>query len=78
MSVTVMNKGRITIPKRVREHLNLQTGDRLDFLVQEDGTIRIIPLRSSVTKLKGIVTKPTEPVSLEKMDIAIEMMLESY
>jgi antitoxin PrlF len=72
MLATVTSKGQITIPKEVREKLNLQTGDRLEFLVQEDGTAKVVPLTSSVTKLKGMVAKPKKPVSLEDMDKAVE------
>jgi antitoxin PrlF len=71
MSATITSKGQITIPKEVRERLKLQTGDRLEFLVQEDGTAKVVPLTSSVTKLKGMVAKPKRAVSLEDMDKAI-------
>jgi antitoxin PrlF len=77
VSATVTNKGQITIPKEVREKLNLQTGDKLEFLVQEDGTAKVVPLTSSVTKLKGMVAKPKKPVSLEDMDKAILQVVRS-
>jgi antitoxin PrlF len=77
VSATVTSKGQITIPKEVREKLNLQTGDKLEFLVQEDGTAKVVPLTSSVTKLKGMVAKPKKPISLEDMDKAILQVVRS-
>jgi antitoxin PrlF len=71
MSATLTSKGQITIPKHVREKLKLQTGDKLEFLVQADGTAKVVPLTSSVKKLKGMIAKPQKPVSLEDMDKAI-------
>jgi AbrB family looped-hinge helix DNA binding protein len=71
MSATVTSKGQVTIPKEVREKLNLQTGDKLEFLVQEDGTAKVVPVTSSVKELKGMIPKPKKAVSLEDMDKAI-------
>ena len=71
MSVTLTSKGQITLPKNIREKLNLQIGDKLEFLIQDDGTAKMIPLTSSVKQLKGIVAKPQKAVSLEDMEKAI-------
>lgn len=68
---TLTSKGQITVPKPIREHLKLQAGDRLVFLVGADGTVNIKPLTAPVTILKGIVPKPDRPVSIEDMNRAI-------
>jgi antitoxin PrlF len=72
MSATLTSKGQITIPKEVREKLKLQTGDKLEFLIQEDGTARVIPVTSSIKELRGLIPKPKKAVSLEDMDKAVE------
>jgi antitoxin PrlF len=72
MSATVTSKGQITIPKGVREKLKLQTGDKLEFLVQEDGTAKVVPVTSSIKELSGMIPKPKKAVSLNDMDKAIE------
>ena len=33
----VMSKGQVTIPKRIRELLNLENGDYVTFVVNRDG-----------------------------------------
>ena len=38
---TVTSKGQITIPVEVRRHLRLATGDRVAFLIDEGGAVRV-------------------------------------
>jgi antitoxin PrlF len=71
MQATITSKGQITIPKLVRDTLHLEPGDRLEFLVEPDGSIRAIPVTGSVTDLKGILPLPDRSLSLEEMDAAI-------
>jgi AbrB family looped-hinge helix DNA binding protein len=71
MEATLTSKGQITIPKEVRDALHLRTGDRLDFVVQSDGTVRVLPIKGSVKSLKGILPGPVRPVTLEEMEQAI-------
>lgn len=72
MSATITSKGQVTIPKDIRDQLKLQTGDKLEFVIQEDGSAKVIPVKSSIKALRGIIAKPKSPVSLEDMDQAIE------
>ena len=68
---TLTSKGQITIPKSVRDGLHLQAGDRVEFVVESDGTVRLVPVTSSVTDLKGIVPPPRGRLSLADMDEAV-------
>jgi AbrB family looped-hinge helix DNA binding protein len=36
----ITTKGQITVPKQVRDHLGLRSGDELEF-IEEDGVYRI-------------------------------------
>lgn len=38
MKVTVSEKGQVTVPKRLRERLDIRPGDELDF-AEEDGRL---------------------------------------
>ena len=56
---TVTSKGQVTIPKNVRERLHLRTGDKLDFRVEEDGTIRVFPIARKVSEVFGLLAEKT-------------------
>lgn len=70
MQATLSSKNQATIPKSVREHLNLKAGDRFKFFLQPDGAVVILP-KIPVSRLKGSVPKLDRPVSLEEMNAAI-------
>lgn len=65
------SKGQVTFPKPIRDKLRLRPGDKVDFVLEEDGSLRVTPVTASVTQLKGMTPKPESPVSLEAMDEAI-------
>lgn len=76
MSVaTLTSKGQTTIPKDIRDHLGLQAGDKLRFMIEGDGRVMMLPATLSVLDLKGSLPKPSKPVSLEEMDAAIKTRL---
>lgn len=71
MEATMTSKGQITIPKSVRDLLQLRTGDRVDFVVENDGTVVLVPVTHSVKSLKGMLPKPAKAVTLDEMNEAI-------
>ena len=71
MIATLTSKGQLTLPKAVRDSLDLRAGDRLDCTVSDDGLIEIVPLKQPAEKLRGILPKPSRRVSLEQMNAAI-------
>ena len=71
MQATLTSKGQVTLPKRIREKLRLEPGDRLEFILDDEDGLRVAPVTAPVTLLKGMVPKPVVPVSLEEMDSAI-------
>lgn len=76
---TVTSKGQVTIPKEIRVGAMIHEGTQVDFQLQEDGKIVIIPIQRHISQLKGILkTKRKKPVSLAEMENAIyEGVLES-
>ena len=50
MTATITSKGQLTIPKAIREQLNLQSGDKVEFLVDKDGSVRIVTITASIDK----------------------------
>jgi AbrB family looped-hinge helix DNA binding protein len=69
MQATLSSKGQATIPKAVRDRLQIKPGDRFKFFFHPDGVI-ILP-KISTARLKALIPKPAKPVSLEEIDRAI-------
>ena len=69
---TLTTKGQVTIPKSVRDHLKLETGARLDFVIEDDGTVVVKPVTRHVRELAGLLHRSgRRPVSVRGMDEAI-------
>ena len=68
---TITSRGRTILPKPVREALGVSSGDRVRYVILDDG-IRILPLRSLKT-LFGTHNSHYSgpPATLEDMDRAI-------
>ena len=75
-SATLTSKGQLTLPKMVRERLKVQAGDVVDFIVGDDGEIRVRAGTHDVRDLRGLLHRPNrKAVSLEAMDAAIRRAL---
>jgi antitoxin PrlF len=68
---TVASKGQTTIPGEIRRHLKLKAGDRLEFLVEPDGRVILVPAMVDVADLKGLLAPAPRRVSIEEMDDAV-------
>ena len=66
------SKGQLTVPKDVRQKLGLKPGDRIRFLLEADGRVRLMPAKRDISELVGILPKPKRTLRLEEMDEAIE------
>lgn len=71
-SATLTSKGQLTLPKAVRERLKVQTGDSVEFILGEDGDIRVRAGTHDAKDLRGLLHRPgRKPVSLKKMETVI-------
>ena len=70
-AATVTSKGQITLPKAVRDRLELSAGDRVDFVMAADGRFDLIPVKSSIKSLQGCVPAPQTPVTREAMSTLV-------
>lgn len=69
---TLTSRGQTTIPKSIREALQLQPGDRVEFLLDDD---RVILRRAGadLTDLDGLLDRSgQDPVSIEDMETAVQ------
>ena len=71
-TATVTSKGQVTIPKKVREVLRIGPGDRIEFVVDNEGKVRVSAGRNDVRDLKGLLHRPgRRAVTLEAMEEAV-------
>ena len=71
-TATVTSKGQVTLPRKVREALRIRPGDRIDFVLGEDGEVRLRAGDLDVSDLRGLLRRPRRrPVTLERMEEAI-------
>ena len=68
---TLTSKGQANIPKDIRKRLNLHPGDRLEFVIDEDGRVLVLPASVDASELAGILKRPAKPVSVAAMNQAI-------
>ena len=68
---TITSKGQMTIPASIRQHFDLGSGDRLQWLIQDDHIV-VVPAKGSIRDLKGMISRPRPPVTIEDMNRAVE------
>lgn len=72
MLATVTDKGQVTVPKNIRDQLHIAAGSKLDFEVEDDGSLRVRVLVRGSDNLFGLVHRPgIKPLSIEAMDEGI-------
>lgn len=72
MFATLTSKGQLTLPKEIRERLGLVAGSKLDFTIEDDGSLRVRPLRRGAAGLFGLLSDPERPArTVEQMNEAI-------
>lgn len=70
---TVTSRGQTTVPKEIRTHLGLQSGDRIEYTIDREGRVIITPSTVDISELDGMLAGRVEkPISIEKMQQAIE------
>lgn len=71
-SATLTSKGQVTVPKSIRRALRVEAGDRLDFIVEDEGRVVVCAGVSDVKDLRGLLHRGgRRAVSIEEMSAAI-------
>jgi AbrB family looped-hinge helix DNA binding protein len=69
---TITSKGQITIPVQVRKKLRLKPGDRVDFILEEGGAVRLKAHKRPLTDLLGVLKGAgRRPLSVEETKQAV-------
>jgi len=71
-TATVTSKGQVTIPKTVRDRLRIDTGDQVDFTLNDRGEVVVRGVTTDIKSLRGLLKRPRKrAVTIEEMDAAI-------
>jgi len=73
--VKISSKGQITIPKNVREILNLKPGDRIEIKVKDNFAI-LEPLRKPSESMKGIGLRVKKKLGITAVELVHELRRE--
>ena len=62
------SKGRVTVPRQIRDRLGLKQGDKLTFTMLSDGTVVLRAKTRRLIEITGSLTRPGQPkVSVAQM-----------
>jgi antitoxin PrlF len=68
----ITTKGQCVVPKKIRDYMRLNPGDKIDFVIREDGEVYVRPVILDLRELKGQLKKPgRKPVTLKEMEKAV-------
>jgi AbrB family looped-hinge helix DNA binding protein len=74
---TITSKGQVTIPIDIRNSLNLDAGDKIEFIVTKEGEAVLRLLSKKVDDVFGILRNPKQKmVSIDEMNHAIKNRLK--
>ena len=68
---TMTSKGQTTIPKEIRDHLNLKPGDQISYTVEDGGRVVLRAKNLHPSVLQEILPGPHKALSLDDIDDAI-------
>lgn len=72
------SKGQTTLPKEIRTKLGFKQGDRIRFVIEDDGRVRLMPAKRDISELVGIVPGPKRSISLDEMDKAVKLAVARH
>ena len=65
---TISSKGQITVPAEVRRHLGVGANEKVAFVIEEEGTVRLVaPQFPTVGSLAGAAGCLDKPLSWTEM-----------
>lgn len=69
---TVSEKGQLVIPREIRQALDVKRGDKLAWVLEDSGEIRVRLAKGDLLALKGSIKSGGRSVSIEEMDEAVK------
>ena len=75
VTAKLTTKGQVTIPKAIRDALGIDAGDRVEFVLRDDGVVEVVPRTRSLLSLAGLLGDRHLGVSVQDMDAGIAELL---
>jgi antitoxin PrlF len=65
---TVSSKGQVTIPAGIRKYLGITTNDKLGFVIDDEGVVRLrVPRYPTIASLRGAAGRLNKPLSWQEI-----------
>jgi antitoxin PrlF len=65
---TITSKGQVTIPAEVRKYLGVTATDKIAFVIDDQGTVRLrVPRYPTVASLSGAAGRLKKPLSWQEI-----------
>jgi antitoxin PrlF len=65
---TITSKGQVTIPAEVRKYLGIKTNDKIGFVIDDEGVVRIrVPRYPTIASLRGAAGRLNNPLSWKEI-----------
>lgn len=65
---TISSKGQVTVPAEVRKRLGIKQGDKLAFVIEDGGGVRLkTPRFPNLASLRGAAGSLKKPLSWDEM-----------
>jgi len=65
---TITSKGQVTIPAEVRKYLGIMTNDKIGFVIDDEGVVRLRVLRyPTIASLRGAAGRLNKPLSWQEI-----------
>jgi AbrB family looped-hinge helix DNA binding protein len=75
---TLTSKGQVTIPKVIRDSLQLQAGDKVEFVLSDAKEALFRPITKKVDEVFGRLYRPgRNAASVEQMDAGLKRKLRA-
>lgn len=54
---TMTSKGQLTVPKSIREYLGIDSGNKIEFIIDEVGRVVMIPKTLDIEDIFGMIDR---------------------
>ncbi|MBI2596642.1 type II toxin-antitoxin system PrlF family antitoxin [Candidatus Daviesbacteria bacterium] len=65
---TVTGKGQVTVPREVRKHLGIDINDKIAFIIEEGGDVKVTQVKyPDIQSLRGVAGTLKQPLTFKEI-----------